>query len=150
LVNFKPSVDTQVLIFRFVIQQRCSVRWPYGPLFHLLAGARTISTEHLAWQAMDSATLHNKKLSMPLWPWEFTAIRSGTAAKPRSDSPHDVSHHVGTKPVDRLSHHSVGHRQGTNLTLQIQPEPRRATSGYTFPSSSICLFQDAPCAARSE
>src|SRR5208337_688744 len=41
-----------------------------------LTVVRTISTEHLAWRATNSATLPSKKRWMPLCPCEPTTIRS--------------------------------------------------------------------------
>src|SRR5271157_3191888 len=42
----------------------------------ILTGVRTISTEHLAWRATNSATLPSKKRWMPLRPCEPRTIRS--------------------------------------------------------------------------
>src|SRR5271165_1589496 len=43
---------------------------------HTPIGVRTISTEHFAWRATNSATLPSKKRCMPLCPCEPTTIRS--------------------------------------------------------------------------
>src|SRR5208283_6058983 len=54
------------------------------PVHQLLTDVRTISTEHLAWRATNSATLPSKKRWMPLCPCEPTTIRS--ARHPAAES----------------------------------------------------------------
>ena len=62
-------------------KNRCMHLWNFHR--QILAGVRTISTEHLAWRATNSATLPSKKRWMALRPCEPTTIRSAphSAAK---------------------------------------------------------------------
>src|ERR1035437_10600937 len=53
-------------------------------LRQLLTDVRTISTEHLAWRATNSATLPSKKRWMPPRPCEPTTIRSARHAAAES------------------------------------------------------------------